>query len=123
MTSRKISAGKMKGWFFARSAKKRGTIADYAPTFQAYLAQVRVLEGKLFLKEVEIDDYSFRCSLTRGAIAHAMNNGVSPTVIDEINRGRKKEKAKGCEAGFTLAQVYSSVRHTMPTKIKYSRSH
>ena len=28
MISRKISAGKMKGWFFARSAKKRVTIAD-----------------------------------------------------------------------------------------------
>ena len=81
-----------------------------------------MLEGKLFLKGVEIDDYSFRCSLRRGATAHAMNNGVSLMVIDEINRWRIKENAKGCEAGFTLAQVYSSVRHTMPTKIKYSRS-
>ena len=33
MISCKIYAGKTKGWFFARSANKRGTIADYDPTF------------------------------------------------------------------------------------------
>ena len=118
MISRKISAGKTKGWFFVRSAKKRGTIADYDPTFQAYLTRSRVLEGGLFLKGVEIDDYSFRRLLRRGATAHTMNNGVPQPVIDKINRWRKKKNVKGGEAGLTLAQVYSSVRHTMPTNIK-----
>jgi len=122
LVSRKISAGKMTGWLFARSAKKRGTIADYDPTFRAYLTRVRMLDGKLFLKGVEIGDYSLRRSLRRGATSHAMNNEVHPTVIDEINRWRTYANARGCEAGFTLAQVYSSVRHTIPTKIKYSRS-
>ena len=86
MISRKISAGKTRGWFFARSAKKRGTIADYDSTFQTYLTRVRVVEGELFLKGVEIDDYSFRRLLRRGATAHAMNNGVPQPVIDQINQ-------------------------------------
>ena len=51
--------------FFARSAKK--------------------WEGRLFPKGVEIDNYSFRRSLRRGATAHLMNNRDPQSVIDKIN--------------------------------------
>ena len=103
MISRKLATGKRKGCFFACSAKKR--------------------DRRLYLKGVEIDNYSFRHLLRRGATAHAMNNGVPQPVINEINQWRKKENAKGGKTGFTLAQVYSSVRHIIPTKIKYLQSH
>ena len=41
-------------------------------------------------------------------------------MVDEINRWRKKEAARGSEAGLPLRQVYTSVQHTLPTKMKYA---
>ena len=100
--------------------EEEGYDCGVQPTFRSYLTRIQVLNRKLFLKGVEIDNYSFRRSLRRGATAHAMNNNVPKLVIDEINRWRLKGHARGGEVGLSLTQVYSSVRHTIPTKIKHS---
>ena len=45
---------------------------------------------------------------------------VSEKVIKLTNRWRKKEVAKGSEAGIAMRQVYTQVRSTLPTMLKFS---
>ena len=85
-------------------------------------APVSSAGGGLFFKEVDIADFSARRSLRRGSTQHATNQGVSQQVIDEANRWRTKEAARGSEAYLPLRQVYTSVRHVLPTRIRYPQS-
>ena len=41
---------------------------------------------------------------------------------DLINSWRKKEAAKGSEAGLAMRQVYKQVRSTLPTMLKFSKA-
>jgi len=47
---------------------------------------------------------------------------VSEKVIKLINCWRKKEAAKGSEAGLDMRQVYTQVRSTLPTMEKFSKA-
>jgi hypothetical protein len=44
---------------------------------------------------------------------------VPEKVIKLINPWRKKETAKGSEAGLAMRQVYTQVRSTLPTMLKF----
>ena len=122
MVSRQFKAGRRDGYAFVKG-KRRARISDYDPTFRAYLTRVKAQNGKLFLKNVKIEDYSFWRSLRRGAVVSQLNNNTPGLVVDEINRWRSKKNAGSLEAGLPLRQVYASVRYTMPLKIQYSRNH
>ena len=121
--SRKIREGKVKGHFFSRENGRKASTGDYDPSFRAYVRRVMVLKPRLFHKNVEVEDYSLRRSPRRGATVSATNNGIPQPVIDEINRWRTKENAKGSEAGLPLRQVYTSVRYMLSTQIVFSQSH
>jgi hypothetical protein len=50
------------------------------------------------------------------------NQDVSEKVIELINRWRKKEPAKGSEAGLPMRQVYMQVRSTLLVMLKFSKA-
>jgi hypothetical protein len=49
------------------------------------------------------------------------NQDVAEKVIKLVNRWCKKEAAKGLEAGLAMRQVYTQVRSTLPTMLKFSK--
>ena len=122
MLYRQIKAGRHRGPFFAKKGGKCASIGDYDPTFRGYLTRLRVLRGALFLQGVDIQDYSGRRSYRRGSVQHALNKSAPKTVIDEANRWRRKEAARGTNAGLPLHQVYTSVRYSLPTRARYPGS-
>ena len=122
MLYRQLQAGRHRGPFFAKQSGKRASIGDYDSTFRGYLTRLRVLRGALFLQGVDIQDYSGQRSFCRGSVQHALNQDVSQPVIDEANRWRRKEGARGTNAGLPLRQVYTLVRYGLPTRAKYPGS-
>ncbi len=50
------------------------------------------------------------------------NQDVAEKVIKLVNRWHKKEVAKGSEAGLPMKQVYTQVRSTLPTMLKFSKA-
>ena len=121
--SRRIREGKVKGHFFSKESGKKASIGDYDPSFRAYIRRTMDHKPRLFHKNVLVEDYSLRRSPRRGATVSATNNGIPQPVIDEINRWRTKENARGSEAGLPLRQVYTSVRYMLSTQIVFSQSH
>ena len=47
---------------------------------------------------------------------------MSEKDFELINRWRKNEAAKGSEAGLAMRQVYTQVRSTLPTMLKFSKA-
>jgi hypothetical protein len=56
---------------------------------------------------VETGDFSLWRSPRQGAVLETTNQDVSEKVIELINQWRKKEGAKGSEAGLAMRQVYT----------------
>ena len=118
----KKPSGNYSGPFFAKKNGKRATISDHDPLFKDYLTRLRLSEGeKFFHKGVRIEDYSLRRSLRRGSTGHATNQNIPGPIIDEVNRWRKKESARGGEANVPLRQVYTTVMQTLPARLEYSK--
>ena len=111
------------GYLFARPSGAKASLGDYDPLFRQYLTRVREKRPKLFSKAVDISDYSLRRSLRRGATTEAENNKVDPVAIELINRWRKKEAAKGAEAGLPMRQVYTQVSRAIEAVLRFSQSH
>jgi hypothetical protein len=55
-------------------------------------------------------------------VLETTNQDVSEKVIELVNRWRKKEAAKGSEPGLLMRQVYTQVRSTLPTMLKFSKA-
>jgi hypothetical protein len=49
------------------------------------------------------------------------NHNSAEKVIKLVNCWRKKEAAKGLEAGLPMRQVYTQVRRTLSTMLKFSK--
>ena len=77
----------------------------------------------MFPNSVAIRDYSLRRSLRRGATIESENNKVDTVAIELINRWRKKETAKGAEAGLPMRQVYTQVNRAVVAALRFSQSH
>ena len=119
---REMRGRRVTGPLFAKANGKKAAISDYDTTFRSYLGKVRLAKGDLYFhKGARIEDYSLRRSLRRGSTSHATNQSVPPQVIDEINRWRKKEAARGGAGTFHLRQVYTTVIQTLPARLKYSQ--
>ena len=84
--------------------------------------QARKRHPRLLPEAVETEDFSLWRSPRRGAVLETTNQDVSKKVIELINRWRKKEAAKGLEAGLAMRQVYTQVRSTLPTMLKFSKA-
>jgi hypothetical protein len=71
---------------------------------------------------VETGDLSLWRSPRRGAVLETLNQDVAEKVIELVNRWRKNEAARGSEAGLPMRQVYTQVRSTLTTILKYSKA-
>ncbi len=73
------------------------------------IKRMREEDQKLVPSAVEMSDFSLWRSLRRGAVLETTTHKVDVQVIELINRWRKKEAARGSEAGLPMRQVYTQV--------------
>ncbi len=118
-----MQEGSKSGPLFATSKGRKASLGDYDPLFRDYLTRLQQEKPALFLSSVLIEDYSLRRSLRRGATTESQNNKVDSIAIELINRWRKKERAKGCEAGLSMRQVYTQVSRAVTATLRFSQSH
>ncbi|KAL7530332.1 hypothetical protein ACHAXR_005039, partial [Thalassiosira sp. AJA248-18] len=105
--------GAQRGYLFARKDKSRASLGDYDDLYRTYMERTMQRFPSLFSKGVDVKDYSLRRSLRRGSTTTATNNNVDPMIIELINRWRKKEAARGAEAGLPMRQVYTQVSNAI----------
>ena len=111
------------GYLFARPKGRKSSLGDYDPLFRDYLERAQEKKPKLFTAGVPIKDFSLRRSLRRGATTEAENNNVDAVAIELTNRWRKKEAARGAEAGLSMRQVYTQVSRAVVATLRFSQSH
>jgi hypothetical protein len=117
-----IKDGRSGGWLFQRKNGTRERFGMYNTTFQQLLDAPREEDCKLLPEAVETGDFSLWRSPRRGALLETINQDVSEKVIELIKRWQKKEAAKGSEAGLPMRQVYTQVRSTVKTMLKFSKA-
>ncbi len=71
---------------------------------------------------VDTGDFSLWRSPRQGTVLETTNQDVAEKVMKLINRWHKKEAAKCLEAGLPMRQVYTQVRSTFPTMLKFSKA-
>ena len=86
------------------------------------IERMREEDQKLVPSAVERSDFSLWRSLRRGAVLETTTHKVDVQVIELINRWRKKEAARGSEAGLPMRQVYTQVRSALPIMKEFSRA-
>lgn len=108
------------GWLFQRKDGTKGRICDYDGLFKNLIAEVKLKHPEVISKGIEPEDFSLWRSGRRGATTEATIKEVDTKVIELINRWRSKEAAKGAEPGLPMRQVYTAVKHTVPTMLQFS---
>jgi len=122
MHTRVEREGAEEGPLFAKHDGTRVTLDMYDDDFRELLGLARERTPKVFPPKVNIEDYSLRRSLRRGATTEATNNKVPGNTIDLVNRWRKKEGAKGAQPGLAMNQVYTDALAAVETTLRYSQS-
>ncbi len=100
----------------------RTKLGRYNTLFRALIDQVQERHPRLLPEAVDTSDFSLWRSPRQGAVLEIRNQDVAEKVIELVNRWHKKEAAKGSEAGLPMRQVYSQVRSTLPTMLKFSKA-
>ena len=118
-----IPAGEsQEGPLFVNQKGERASIADYDEAFRELVGKAMLRHPDKFSKKSEVQDFSLRRSLRRGSTTQALNNNVAGPTVDLINRWRKREGARGSEPGLAMRQVYTQVRSSLDTMLRYSQS-
>jgi hypothetical protein len=97
-------------------------LSDYNGRFHMFVAVAMARHPKAFSKKIEAEDFNLRRSMRRGSTTQATNNKVPAPTIELVNRWRKKEAARGAEAGLAMRQVYTQVLSAVDTTLRYSQS-
>ena len=122
MHTRVEREGAKTGPLFANAEGKRVSLNAYEGEFRRLLTEARKKDPKIFPPKAEIDDYSLRRSLRRGATTQATNNKVSGTTIQLVNRWRQREAARGAEPGLSMQQVYTDALSAIDRTLCFSQS-
>ena len=109
-----------KGWLFSKRGGQKGKMSDYDGMFKELLTLVKLNHPKVMPDSIKIEDFSLWRSGRRGATTEATNRNVDTKVIEAINRWRRKEAAKGAEAGLPMRQVYTAAKHTLQVMLQFS---
>jgi hypothetical protein len=109
------------GWLFQNRKGVRSKFGIYDHIFRAPVDTARELHFRLLPEVVETGDFSLWRFPRRGAVLETTNQDVVEKVIELVNRWRKKEVAKGSKAGLLMQQVYTQVKSTLPTMLKFSK--
>jgi len=111
-----------KGWLFQTSTGSRAKFGRYDATFRTLVSLARATNPRLVPGVIEPEDFSLWRSPRRGAVLETTQRGVDSKVMELVNRWRSKEGAKGSVPNLPMRQVYTEVRSTLPTMLKYSRA-
>ena len=111
-----------KGWLFQTSTGARAKFGRYDATFRTLVTLARGTNSRLVPGAIEPEDFSLWRSPRRGAVLETTRRGVDSKVMELVNRWRSKEGAKGSVPNLPMRQVYTEVRSTLPTMLKYSRA-
>jgi hypothetical protein len=114
--------GRSNSWLFEQKPGKQAKFGAYQDYFRTLIDLARNQDPRLLPSSVETTDFSLWQSLRRGAVLETTNHNVDTKVIELINRWRKKEAARGSEAGLPMRQVYTQVRSALPTMKEFSRA-
>jgi hypothetical protein len=111
-----------KGWLFQCPRGASLKFGQYDNTFCFLIDAARDHQEGLLHDVVESGVFSLWRSSRRGAVLETTNQDVPEKDLELINRWRKKEAAKGSEAGLAMRQVYMQVRSTLPTMLRFSKT-
>ena len=92
----------------------------YDAMFWTLVTLARGTNSRLVPDAIEPDDISLWHSPRRGAVLETTQRGVDSKVMELVNRWRSKEGVKGSVPNLLMLQVYTQVRSTLPTMLKYS---
>ena len=110
------------GWVFQNRRGVRSKFGIYDHVFRDLVDRARELHFRLLPEVVETGDFSLWRSPRRGAVLETTNQDVVEKVIELISRWHKNEAAKDSEAGLPMRQVYTQVKSTLPTMLKFSKA-
>ena len=109
-------------WLLRGKEGRRAKISDYNEMFCDYMTMLRNERPDVFSAGTLMDMFSLRRSMRRGAIVATAGERVQYSVVQLINRWKKKENAKGTEPGLNMHQTYSQVRSMYTTLKAYSKA-
>ena len=111
-----------KGWLFQTSTEAWAKFGRYDAMFRTLVTLAQGTNSRLIPGAIESEDFSLWRSPRRGAVLETTQRGVDSKVMELVNRWRSKEGAKGSVPNLPMRQVYTEVRCTLPTMLKYSRA-
>ncbi len=111
-----------KGWLFQTNTGARAKFGRYNATFRILVTLAWATNSRLVPSAIKPEDFSLWRSPRRGTVLETTQQGVDSKVMELVNRWRSKEGAKGSVPNLPIWQVYTKVRSTLPTMLKYSRA-
>jgi hypothetical protein len=111
-----------KGWLFETRTGARAKSGRYDATFRMLVTLARATNSQLVPHAIKAEDFSLWWSPRRGAVLETTQHGVDSKMMELVNRWRSKEGAKGSVLNLPMHQVYTEVRSTQSTMLKYSRA-
>ncbi len=111
-----------KGWLFEIRTGARAKFGRYDTTFWTLVGLARATNSRLVPQAIEAEDFSLWRLPRRGVVLETTQRGVDSKAMELVNRWRSKEGAKGSVPNLPMRQVYTEVRSTLPTMLKYSQA-
>jgi hypothetical protein len=111
-----------KSSLFQTNTGVRAKFRRYDATFQTLVTLARVTNSRLVPSTIEPEDFSLWRSTRRSAVLEISQQGVDSKVMELVNRWRSKEGVKGSVPNLPMRHVYTEIRITLPTKLKYSQT-
>ena len=96
-------------------------MCDYDADFLYYMVELHQQRPELFSVGTVLGLYSLRRSMRRGAILETVGR-VDNFIVKLMNRWRKKEGARGSEAGLCMRQAYTQMRSMVSKLLLYSKA-
>ena len=113
--------GYFKGPAFCKNNGSPADLSDCEPYLYDALLRVQTRCENVIGEEVEVTEvYGFSRSFRRGSTTRAKEAGISESLVDEINRWSKVERAQGKRPALPLRDHYTEVVQLLERRIRYS---
>ena len=113
--------GIQKGWVFRTKKGDQAKQSDYEGIFFEGLRRIQEDCPDLIGADVNVEeDYALSRSLRRTSTTQARNEQISDKIVEENNRWRKAERAKGRMPSLPMRLAYADVKLSLKTRLEYS---
>ena len=113
--------GIQKGWVFRTKKGDQAKQSDYEGIFFEGLRRIQEDRPDLIGADVNVEeDYALSRSLRRTSTTQARNEQISDKIVEENNRWRKAERAKGRMPSLPMRLAYADVKLSLKTRLEYS---